>query len=726
MIKRILNFLFSGIMVGGLCLAQEAEDAAKTSDEDLYKVSSRLNGLVIGVGKREIRNIYLNQRQKAKREAMFRLFMHGVVDGEATPVAWESIGDDLPLDQEGFKTPLKTSELPSIVLNGGETISLPKPVIPADKLVSLRGKYIRVFIWIMGEGTGLNADLWSGSPTIKLEIVDYDGEILSTVPAYFRTRGTFPWFCYHLDVEVPYLNKVAVKAGAKEAEKPAADSPEVALDVDALLGNTGEVGEKKASRPGGLYVTLSNPASGVAKFSTLSWMPVREAELLENPALFASRIDPKTNSTAPNPDYDELPMHLMFGISGQGQWKFLKGNNAWQGIATSDQLSSYIDSAAGDWMHCLHAIPKLVSIYNNGTILKTMPELDAGWKDTLRDKLAALQDTSTGLWTVGGVPSLFATYAVVTNSFFPTDISHRGYASKPTPWLSLDDMKLQNVDAMIGSIISQQKNFGGKSGLAGWNDYAFMENVDDIDDVDMPCDMAATACAVRLLAIASRLTGNEKLKAQAENSIYAAWQFVMKYMFMRSTALWKNSFADKLPTVPGSMYDFIEGTAWLDLRQNKALRFQPPITTLDQESGSFTLKWKPEKGYVSLRVFAAPADKVTAELAEENLVAIVQPKAGGLLEQDPYIAIGTITAEANKRWKITPSALGADYIAAKLAGLPKSLKTFNNPANVKFKIPKKPYNQAVHVAAVNAYGEMSQFITLPETISAQAEETGGN
>ncbi|MBO4512765.1 MAG: hypothetical protein J5746_08355 [Victivallales bacterium] len=727
--KGILKFLLGGLIAGAFCLAQEAPQEGQQPEkqpekQDAFRISRRQNGLVIGVGEREIRNIYLNTKAKLGAAGFYRSFMHGVVDGDAMPVAWESLGENLPLDEEGFKTNVKSSELSSIVLNAGEKLTLPKPVISGDSLLQLKGKYVRFFIWITGEDTGQGMDLWSGAPTVKVEIVDFDGELLSSTPAYFRTRGTFPWFCYYMDVEIPHLNKALATANEpkKEAPKPANEDE---LDVDALFGTAEPVQKPKDKRAGGLYMTLSNPASGKAKFSTLSWKTVRENELLENPAQFTSRIDPKTYSTAPNPDYDELPMHLMFGVSSSGKWEFLKGNNGWGGILTSDKLSAYMDSAATDWMHCVHAIPKLVSLYNNGKLLNTCT-FDKDWESTLREKLMALQDPQTGMWMVNGKPSLYATYQVVMNCFLPEGIPHPGYKATETPWLGLKDFKLQNVDAMIASIIAQQRHFGGKSVPAAWNSYAFMDDVNDIEDADLPCEMAPTSYAARLLLVASKLTANEKSKAAAEASIKDAWHFVMKNMFMRSAAQWKHSYSDKVPTIPDAMYDFIEGTQWLDLRHGKGLRLQPPATTLDEE-GAFTLKWnKPEKDFVSLRIYVAPADKLTADLTEANLVAIVQPKSSTLLDQDPYNAIKAIVAEGEARWKITPAAVGANYIASKIAALPKSLKTYSNPASVKFKIPKKPVKQAVHIAAVTAYGEMSNFITLVETIPAAEGETEGN
>ena len=721
--KHILKLLLGGLMAGAFCFAQEAPEG-QPEKQDAFRISRRQNGLVISVGEKEIRNIYLNTKGRLGAAGFYRSFMHGVVDGDAMPVAWESLGENLPLDEEGFKTNVKSSELSSIVLNAGEKLTLPKPVISGDSLLQLKGKYVRFFIWITGEDTGKGMDLWSGAPTVKVEIVDFDGELLSATPAYFRTRGTFPWFCYYMDVEIPHLNKVLAASNEPKKETPKQMS-EDELDVDALFGTVEPVQKKKDRRAGGLYMTLSNPASGVAKFSTLSWKTVREAELLESSAPFASRFDPKTNSTAPNPDYDELPMHLMFGVSSSGKWEFLNGNNAWSGILTSDKLASYIDSVASDWMHCVHAIPKLVSLYNNGKLLNTCT-FDKDWESTLREKLQALQDPQTGMWTIDGKPSLYATYEVVMNCFLPNGIPHPAYKARETPWLSMKDFKLTNVDAMIRSIMAQQQRFGAKNALAAWNSYAFMENLDDIEDADLPCEMAPTSYAVRLLLIASKLTEDEKLRAEAEASIKEAWGFVMKHMFMRSNALWKHSYSDKVPSIPDAMYDFIEGTQWLDLRQGKGLRLQPPATTLDEE-GAFTLKWnKPEKDFVSLRIYVAPADKLTADLTEANLVAIVQPKSSTLLDQDPYNAIRAIVGEAEARWKITPAAVGANYIASKIVALPKALKTYSNPAAVKFKIPKKPVKQAVHIAAVTAYGEMSQFITLPETIPAAEGETEGN
>ncbi len=716
--KHIFSLMTGAVLLGGICMGQES-----AQNDSPFKVTRRQNGIVVDVGEYEIRNTFLMHSAKIGKNAMFRSFMHGVHDGEAEPVAWESLGSDLPLEQGGFNTPVKSSALASILLNGGESVTFEKPVLNGDKLLELAGKHLRFFVWISAKNTGQGSDLWSGAPSLKVEIVDFDGEVLSVTPSYFRTRGTFPWFCYYMDVEIPKLNKVQAAAAPENAE---AKEEEGTINWDALL-QTGGDSSAEVKRAGGLYLTLANPVSGEARFSTLSWKTVHDMELLGSHQGLLSRIDPVTNSTAPNPDYDELPMHLMFGLSKQGTWNFLKGNKAWSGIVSSSSLKEYLDGVSGDWMHMIHAVPQLASLHSNGMLLKNMTEFDEEWIPTLKRYLQDMQDSATGMWTVSGKPSLFATYAIVFNAFHPRDIVHPGYAPNPTPWLTVDGSELQYANQMIESIIAQQRRFGAKNIVAGWNNYAFMENMDNVPDAAMPCTLEATAAAARLLAFAAERTDNEQLKAKARDAIRDAWQFVMGNLFMTTTPRWKVTSADKMPTVPGAMYDFIEATQWLDIRQNNDLRVLPPATTLDID-GRLTLKWDRDKKYVSLRVFAAPADKPTAELTEENLVAIIQPKTAKLTECDPFNAIRAIIAEAESYWRFTPENSGAHYLSAKLAKLPKGNVNHFNIKEVKLKIPQKAWNQTVHIAAVTPYGEMTQFITLPETIAAleQTGEEGGD
>ena len=114
--KDILKFLLGGLVAGAFCFAQETVEK-QPEKADAYRISRRQNGLFISVGEKEIRNIYINTRGKLGAAGFYRSFMHGLVDGDAMPVAWESLGDELPLEEGGFKTNVKTSELSSIVLN---------------------------------------------------------------------------------------------------------------------------------------------------------------------------------------------------------------------------------------------------------------------------------------------------------------------------------------------------------------------------------------------------------------------------------------------------------------------------------------------------------------------------------------------------------------------------------------------------------------------------------
>ena len=170
------------------------------------------------------------------------------------------------------------------------------------------------------------------------------------------------------------------------------------------------------------------------------------------------------------------------------------------------------------------------------------------------------------------------------------------------------------------------------------------------------------------------------------------------------------------------MFKFLDATDWMTVRQGADM-LPVQVKTKLTATGQMTISWTPEAPFVALRVFAAPTDVVVENLNESHIVAILQPRATSLSKMDPVLALRFLSNAAKKTWGITPRTDGADYLAVKLARTSQKLQHIDKTQNVKFNIPVGKRKMNVHVAAVNAYGEMSPVFTLPEKlIPAGGEE----
>ena len=455
----------------GLSLFAQEEAPQETAAEEqeaqtnLWQPDIMQDGRFIQIGEYSIENPYKQRSSKLldgkNRNQLWRFFMHGVTDLRGYPIPWQALDatpPTIPLDDKSIiNVPYKKSDLPAVTLVESKSIRFPKPMIAGDVLAASHGEIIRVFIWIKGEDTGRNADLYTGSPSITLTLVDGTGTEVAIAEPLFKTRGTFPWFCYHLDVKVPF-NFTAAQPQATSTEEnaegaeTAAENSEGEQTEEGTGGNSdddaairalaqqligiqekGDEDEVHQTAPG-LYVTLKNPTSGIAWFSTLSWQKIKATEAILSPSAKATSIDPVTGSYAPNPDHDELPMHLLFGLAPNAPWGFLKGTSALKPLISIDNLKECLEEGKNDWLFMLHVLPYLYSLYNNGMLLKTMTEFEEGWDIALLEYIQSAQNPSTGLWEVNGVPNLFVTEAILKNTFSAQPPPYKDWTPEPTPW----------------------------------------------------------------------------------------------------------------------------------------------------------------------------------------------------------------------------------------------------------------------------------------------------
>ena len=716
-------------------------------------------GREIVIGKYSIINQWMSGRRATEPapdkpdQRFWRFFMHGVTDAGAMPKSWTScLGPDQNpeevLDfQADINNEVKSSNLPAIRLAGGQSILLQKPVLGAAELGQLRGSYLRLFIWIKAENTGQGAELWHGAPSLELLLQDAAGNLIDVEATVFKTRGTYPWFCYHLDLAVPFNLDVAAAAepGAATAAEPgapaavpgaaavaepgAAPAAGVADPMDALGGFIDLVpgqltkpeptAEKGSALPpgAGLFLRLANPASGTAWFSTLSWKRTPYSESLFNTRTKDARVDPRYGTLAPNPEYDELPMHFFYGLSQRQHWDFLLGTKVLPNLTLVANLKAYLKTAPNDWADMVHVAPFLAYMHSCGVLLETAPPFEKDWNRALVASLRGMQDLRTGMWKVNGQPNLLATWKIASNSFNPTRQPRTDRPKQPTPWLSVDDMALPNAEAIVNTLLKTQRPAPRSSLKAGWNLYLFSNEDLETPAQHVPCDIVATAAAANLLAQAMPLVG-EQLQEQASEAIYQAWHYVMKFLVFRDMGIWRMRHGDQEATSPAFFYAFLEATPWLEMRQLPGMP-APIVEALQGAGGKTSFKWiNPREDQVSLRVYAAPEDMDVKQLSEQHLVAIIQPGGESIDTMDPLLALRFMVAASMKKWLVGPEHDGADYLAEKVAALPAKLK--NCVQSKEISVEPEPHPEKTlkfYAAAVNAYGEMSAWQNLPVTLA---------
>lgn len=697
-----------------------------------------VTGRVIIFGKDRVDNLWVperrGQRLPAPDASFWRFFMHAQTDVFARIVPWQLVLIPAQAGVMDFsnrvENSVKKSTLPSIKVTGGTQVVPAKPIVSLEQLEKLRGRMIRVFVWIKGQDTGRGNALWHASPTVSMHLKDANDTLVDTTNSVFRTRGTYPWFCYYVDVRVPYGIKTAADVvKAETAEVPAEGAPaeaepdNVGSFADLLMLGDGGNGvddvlenlfEVVLPTGGGLYISLHNPSSGTAWFADLSWREIAERDALANVMMKEQRVDPLSGSLAPNPDYDELPMHIFFGLSKNRPWTFLGGTKVLPNLTQKAQLEAYLDSIEGDWTHMLHVVPYLAYIYNTGQILKCTPAFQDGWSQSLLQRLQALQDPRTGMWTVSEWPNLLVTRRIVENSFRTQHIQRRDRPLHKTPWLSIDQAPLPMAERLCESILKAQRRDLGGSKLAGWNVYAFQP-----EDLAAPGqanrgDLCATDAAVTTLRLVQPLLPADR-QNDVQEAIYGAWDFVMSRLVLPN-GLWRQQDGDTRISHPRFFFSLIEATPWLEFRQNGE---PAPQLSVDYITPTMLrIGWpKPASPYVAVRIYMAPGELPQGDLREEHIIAILQPNSSSLLAFDPLLALQRIAQAAQERWRITPESEDAVYTAEKLRALSPKVQIVPRGKQAEITMPPPEAGAApykLYAAAITRYGEMSGWYVVPE------------
>lgn len=660
-------------LAGETLLSQDAaENAASAPGPREVKVSGQ-----------SVQNLWLGHEKELFGDDAswrWRHFMHGVTDQDATPLAWEPLlapEQTKHLSGDRVRTLIKSSDLYSLRLHGGETVMPVRPLVDMAALIPAAGSTVRVFVWLKGEDTGTGGTLWESAPQATLVLRDGNGDQVTRAEGLFRTRGSFPWFCYYLDLQIPLSYSTAT-----------------------------------ASAAGGLFIELSNPVSGKAWFCTPSYvmLPANAAPAGAAP-LTDALADPKLGTFAPNPDYDELPLHFMYGLpQGKGQqWNFMNGNVQFNSLTLNGNLLAYLRQYHDDWLHWTHAVPSLLYMYNVAAPLKRLASFEPGWDEALLAELEARQNPRTGLWPVGGRDNLLVTYLLASNCFAPTSLAQVGEEAWDTEWLSVKGKPLPQAERLATSLLSAQRRFQGQR--AGWNKYAFQgEDLQTASRDVVAGDLVCTSSAMYLLALCKSQVAPELAK-DIEQALDAAYSFAVRQLLNPTSWLW---FADERQEAHANTplaYTLLEASGVMGMRFSDAP--QSFTATLAQQGARLHLQAdKLPEQTVSLRIYELHEQQRPDRLRPQQLVAIVQREEVLPALCDPlYLLKQYATAQEQEALdaRFTPREAGSLFAEARLTMLRHvQFSQLDAKGNASVPIPARLQGKPLVVFAVDATGKLSR------------------
>ena len=501
-------------------------------------------------------------------------------------------------------------------------------------------------------------------------------------------------------------------------------------DLKAMLEAEADIfeGENVTINQPGLYLTLSCfSAEGTATFAGFSYEMLTAAQAADR----SKWLDAATNTYAANPEYDELPAILFFGLNADQPWNFLKGNQVTQNLLTIEGLTQYINANGKDWFHLQKGIALLPYIHLTASTLE-LATFEEGWLEALQRELAALQDSETGFWLANGIPNLFATEAIVNNCFAPTTIKRADASPASTPGQAAgQDASLRFPEKIVDALLASRV-----PATPGWNDFALQPADLGGETRETVVSLGATTAAVKLLArAASLLDAGDPRRDEAQKAIRQAYNYAMgTFLLPNRIGLWREDSISAEPSATGAYFlDFLNATAALEHRVNPALE-KPTVEVLEETEKGVRVLWKNASPKLcAVRIYAAPANVKPQYLTEKNICCFLQhDEATPLRGEDPLVAARKICDAAFTQWGITPETVGCSYLAAKINVLPKRLpvgkagKAFNAepPAVVLYTVAdnvgEEDTSIVFYAVGVNAYGECTDFIPLKAEVETAA------
>ncbi|MDD3696400.1 MAG: hypothetical protein PHG44_10600 [Lentisphaeria bacterium] len=692
------------LALGSSLFAQE--DEAENDQEVFFSA----DGVSVELGPWRADNLWMREAANAgtRQSQTWRFFMHGMRDHRATPIAWNRLFDSEEdaaawLDEDqSLQNEQKSSSFPVLKLEDDKILILPKPLLNLQQLDSLKGRKLRFFVWIKGEDCAEQAQLWDAAPSLQLSLKDALDNLIVSENSLFKTRGSFPWFCYHIEIKIPALLNTRVP------DKGVDEEGEEGFDLeDELLSSMLDpalLALPELPQGGGLYLSLSMLGSGKAWFSTLSW----EIATANNTPALTDICDPLSGSRAPNPDHDELPMHFFFGLEPTAQWDFLLGNKTCPNLASLDGLRQYVAKASKDWFHMQYGLALLGYAQSTGSILKQCPEFEAGWRESLLEQVLALQNPQSGLWGNGEGHNLMLSAAVARYAFNPSTQPRTDTEQEPTPWLSLNQEGLPHKTALLDSLLRSRVLDPNSGKPKAWNRFAFQPELLGQELRDKVCDLGASAAAAKLLAMIAAQSSIASEKESAQKALRQCWEYCAAN-FITSDFLWTQTDLSQTVSSPAHMLSLLEASAWLE---PKAMPKEAEISFLadDLGQGALRLRWLDRKSpYAALRVYALPDGLEPEHMDERHLLAILSRSQRSILSSDPLFGLHALAAAANKHWGISLESEGVAYMAKKLAMLSSTLVFADGGAELNFKMPQsEETSYKLYLRAVTPYSELSK------------------
>ncbi len=604
-----------------------------------------------------VSNLWLEDGKPLSEDALWRHFMHGVTDEKATVIAWDSLLTDKPSQDIWFSPDdlldceLKAANLPTVRLRAGQSLTFRQPVLAPESLEPLKGKTLRFFIWLKGEACGQGVSLWDGAPVATFILKDALGNQTAVYASPFKTRGTFPWHCYNTTVAIPG----DINTGSGKTAAAGADAESGEAIASLLISSLDDFGDDSLPSAPGLYLSLKNPVSGTACFTALSWEVLPDETNDYEPP----KADPATGSLAPNPDYDEYPMHFFFGLAGNQPWNFLRGNDLNLNLTTIDGLRQYVNANKDDWFAFQHVIAALAAAYGTGEALKLLPPMEDGWLDTLRGLVLSLQDEKTGLWLVNGKPSILATASVVANGFTAKTLPRQDLAASDTPWACRLGAEIPHAALLAKSLLNARTGAG--QAKVYWNRFAFHEDAAENSDFLTDIDLGSTAAAIQLLQAIAATSDDDALKAEISQAADQAVAFVMQNL-LQDNGLWLTSNRTVHPDNAAFLPTLLDASAWAESRPWADAPAQN-LNAAVQPDGSLFFTWQAKNdACVAVRLYAAPVDAVPETIGDNQLLGVINRHGARLTGLDPLVALGLIENAMRQRWNCGYYEAGARYL----------------------------------------------------------------
>ncbi len=541
-------------------------------------------------------------------------YMHGVSDQEAHPLDLPTLFSQailqglLIVGRTIIETPDGAWEGPALALEGeGKIISSSPLGLP---LKAVRGKKVRVFVWASGQDTGRvnSPNSYGDAPNIGIQVLG-PGEVQLSMTAsiVIGTTGTFPWQTYHIEVFIP-----------EEAQA--------------------------------VHLVLSNNY-GQAYFAKASWEVIRK----KNHYSSWDRQDPITGSTATNVYYDEMNRQFARGWPSRYTWNYFKGPNAGlvgqaYDITTIEGLTRYFnEKVKTDNDHMNHSLMYFASRYKIGKEKGVLPEgMDDAWFEALTELVLADQDPETGYWGTNDTPRSMG----ITFHFLDGLFNYYGPIRSDAPerfneQRTLAVREIPRPEAIARTTLDMQATTSDGKALAAWPRVAY-NYTSDPNQGEERASLVVTNNALAILRACERFVPQET-QQEIQDSMRAATRYLLEQC-IRDNGLWLQSDQDAEPTTNFYMNRILDRTHYLERKIDPSLE-APEVRVVWKDKTRASLEWPtPQEGQTSLRIYAAPCEKLVKAFADEDLVAILQKDGTHIVARDPYVATRDMRVAMQDRW----------------------------------------------------------------------------